>query len=268
MYIVHAHSVIVHGSIYLRMREDSTSTYISWAPMTYDGSKASRQGEARGNRTDQLRDRIEQAIISGEYPPGFRLEEPLLAQRYNVSRTPVREALMQLASAGLVEIRPRQGAIVASPTVQDILEMFEVMASLEGLCVELAARRITAEELAELEQVHERCGALAAAGDPDGYYAENRRFHEALYAASRNRFLEETTRSLRNRVAPYRRLQLRHRGRTQRSWAEHGAILEAIRSGDGPGARAAMMAHIAIQGDTFMDFLSSLPPAYIRLGAD
>lgn len=231
-------------------------------------SRPPRNGEARGNRTDHLRESIEQAIVSGEFPPGYRLEEALLAQRFNVSRTPVREALMQLASTGLVEIRPRQGAVVASLTVQDIMQMFEVMAALEGLCVELAARRMTSGELAELERLHVNCHALAAAGDPDGYYEENRRFHEAIYTASRNSFLEETTRSIRNRVAPYRRLQLRHRGRTQKSWAEHDAIVQAIRAGDGPAARAAMTAHISVQGDTFMDFLSTLPPAYIRMGAD
>jgi len=242
----------------------------TWPPPTATGwimtdSTHDQIDEPRGNRTDRLRERIEQAIVSGEYPPGYRLEETLLAQRFNVSRTPVREALMQLASVGLVEIRPRQGAVVASLTVQDILEMFEVMAELEALCVELAARRITAEELGELERLHASCRRLAEAQDPDAYYPENRRFHEAIYAASRNRFLEEQTRTIRNRVAPYRRLQLRHRGRLMKSWNEHDAILRAIKAGDGKAAREAMRGHVSVQGDTFMDFVSTLPPAYIRM---
>ena len=119
------------------------------------------RSEPRQNRADQLRDLIEEDIASGRLPPGSRLEESALAERFNVSRTPVREALAQLASAGLVEMRPRQGAVVAVLSLDNIIEMFEVMADLEALCAELCARRMTPEEQARLQAAHERCAAVS-----------------------------------------------------------------------------------------------------------
>ncbi len=216
------------------------------------------RAEPRQNRADQLRDLIEEDIASGRLPPGSRLEESALAERFSVSRTPVREALAQLASAGLVEMRPRQGAVVATLSVESIVEMFEVMANLESLCAELCARRMTAADHANLFALHERCKAVSENGDVEAYYQANREFHDAIYVGSHNRHLEEMTRGLRNRVSSYRRLQLRHPGRMRRSWAEHDAIVQAIVAGDSDAARDITKRHIAIQGDTFTDFLAAL----------
>lgn len=214
--------------------------------------------EGRQNRADQLRVLIEEDIASGRLPPGSRLEESALAERFSVSRTPVREALAQLASAGLVEMRPRQGAVVATLGLEDIVEMFEVMANLESLCAELCARRMSADDHAGLLVLHRRCEEVIETGDTDAYYEANRRFHEAIYAGSHNRHLEEMTRSLRNRVAAYRRIQLRHPGRLRSSWREHDAIVQAILTGDPERARDLTKGHIAIQGDTFTDFMALL----------
>ncbi|MFD1625553.1 GntR family transcriptional regulator [Azospirillum griseum] len=219
------------------------------------------RSEPRQNRADQLRDLIEEDIASGRLAPGSRLEESALAERFNVSRTPVREALAQLASAGLVEMRPRQGAVVAVLSLDNIIEMFEVMADLEALCAELCARRMTPEEQARLQAAHERCGAVSDNGDVEAYYQANREFHDIIYIGSHNRHLEEMTRALRNRVSSYRRLQLRHPGRMRRSWAEHDAIVRAIIAGDPAAARDITKRHIAIQGDTFTDFLAALREA-------
>src|SRR5688500_16243064 len=90
-------------------------------------------------RADRLRDQLEQEIVTGILRPGERLDEQGLAARFGVSRTPIREALMQLASAGLVELQARRGAFVASMSLKDVLERFEVMATLEGMCGALAA---------------------------------------------------------------------------------------------------------------------------------
>src|SRR4029453_2541526 len=96
-------------------------------------------------RAEALRDEIEQDIVTGRLKPGERLDEQSLAARFAVSRTPIREALMQLASTGLVSLQPRRGAFVASLSFKDVIERFEVMAALEGMCGSLAARRITPE---------------------------------------------------------------------------------------------------------------------------
>ena len=99
---------------------------------------------------DQLRESIEEAIATGDLPPGARLDEAELIARFDVSRTPVREALLQLAAAGMVEMRPRHGAVVAKISLPRLIEMFEVMAELEAMSSRLAARRMDAQELEAL----------------------------------------------------------------------------------------------------------------------
>jgi DNA-binding GntR family transcriptional regulator len=113
-------------------------------------------------RADALRDQLEQDIVTGTLRPGERLDEQGLAARFGVSRTPIREALMQLATAGLVTLRQRRGAFVASLSLKEIIERFEVMAALEGACGALAARRITDGERRELLEAHEACRGEAA----------------------------------------------------------------------------------------------------------
>ena len=211
-----------------------------------------------------LRDRLEEEILSGQRAPGSRLDESKLALHFGVSRTPVREALRELAAADLVVLRPRQGAVVATVTVTQLLHMFEVMAELESFCARLAARRMTAEERRRLSAVHEDCRTLAEQGEAHAYYDANRRFHEVIYAGSHNSYLEEATSGMRNRLSPYRRFQLHHPGRTMKSWNEHRAVVEAILGGDAEGAAAAMSHHVTIQGDVFTDLISALPESYVH----
>ena len=116
-------------------------------------------------------------------PPGERLDETVLATRFGVSRTPVREALMQLDAIGLIEIRPRRGAIVIDPGPHRVFEMFEVMAELEGLAGSLAARRLDKASREAITATHGRCEQSAGAGDSDAYYYDNEEFHKAIYAA-------------------------------------------------------------------------------------
>jgi DNA-binding GntR family transcriptional regulator len=206
----------------------------------------------------RLRDLIEQAILVGDFPPGEKLEEVALAQRFGVSRTPVREALHQLSAAGLVDSRPRRGAFVASVTPERLIEMFEVMAELEAYAAKLAARRLTPEAEAEIVEAHRACKA-ALGKDPDAYYYENERFHFAIFHASRNGFLIEQASALHRRLKPYRRLQLRVRNRVAASFAEHEAIVAAIRSGKAKKAATLIRDHIAVQGERFADLMASLP---------
>jgi DNA-binding GntR family transcriptional regulator len=211
-----------------------------------------------------LRDRLEQEILSGQRAPGSRLDESKLAQHFGVSRTPVREALRELAAADLIVLRPRQGAVVATVTVTQLLHMFEVMAELESFCAKLAARRMSTEERGHLAKTHDRCRTLAERGEAHAYYDANRSFHEVVYAGSHNTFLEETTRNMRNRLSPYRRFQLHHPGRTLKSWKEHQAVVDAIVSGDAEAAATAMSHHVTIQGDVFTDLISALPASYVH----
>jgi DNA-binding GntR family transcriptional regulator len=219
--------------------------------------------EQHVRRADALRDQLEQDIVTGVLRPGERLDEQSLAVRFGVSRTPIREALMQLASAGLVRLQPRRGAFVASLSLQEVIERFEVMAALEGACGALAARRLTEEERQLLLAAHQACVREAPSGDTDAYYYANERFHQVLYAACHNRYLADQARQLHDRLKPYRRLQLRARSRVASSLAEHDAVVEAILAGDGERAERALKDHILIQGDRLGDFIASFGAAAV-----
>lgn len=204
-----------------------------------------------------LRDRIEEAIVSGTFKPGDRLEEQSLAELYGVSRTPVREALRQLQEAGLVEVKPRRGAAVTVVGPADLIYMFEVMGGLEAMAGKLAARRLDEVSKRELLSCHEACRAAATQGS-DAYYYENERFHMAIYRASGNPFLEEQARALHRRLKPYRRIQLRSLNRIEQSFAEHDRIVNAIVRGNSSEAEQALWDHITIQADRFHDFVAGL----------
>ncbi|MCB1520904.1 MAG: GntR family transcriptional regulator [Hyphomicrobiaceae bacterium] len=207
---------------------------------------------------------LEDDIATGRLAPGARLDEISLAERFGVSRTPIREALQQLAAAGLVELRPYRGAVVSSPDPRRLMEMFEVMAELEAMCGRLAARRLISEREAELNASLAACDRAAAAGDPDGYYLENERFHGVIYAASGNTFLAEQALLLHRRLAPFRRLQLRVRHRLQSSQREHAAIVGAIAAGDEDRAADLLRAHVVVQGERFADLIASLASAVVK----
>jgi DNA-binding GntR family transcriptional regulator len=209
------------------------------------------------NSGPSLRDRIEEAIVSGHFQPGDRLEEVTLAEQYGVSRTPVREALRQLQEAGLIEIRPRRGAAVSVVTPTHLIHMFEVMGGLEGIAGRLAARRLDEKSKQEILEIHEAC-RIAVKDGSDAYYYENERFHMAIYRASANPFLEEQARALHRRLKPYRRIQLRSLNRIEHSFAEHERIVKALLSGDSQEAEQALWDHVTIQADRFHDFLAGL----------
>ena len=207
----------------------------------------------------RLRDALEEEIADGTFRPGERLDESLLAARYGVSRTPIREALMQLAAIGLVVARPRRGSVVASLTAEELVEMFEVMAELEGMAGRLAARRCADEDRARLLAAHELCRRAAETDDADAYYYENEKFHDAIYAASHNTFLYQECAALHRRLKPYRRLQLRVANRIATSFGEHDAIVAAIVERDAARAQKLLRDHVVVQGDRFADLIASLP---------
>jgi DNA-binding GntR family transcriptional regulator len=209
-------------------------------------------------RSEELREVIEERIATGVYAPGIRLDESELAEEFGVSRTPVREALIQLASGGLIDLRPRRGAVVAQIDPQRLVEMFEVMAELEAMCGRLAARRLSPDEETALKAAHAAAEGAVNAGDPDQYYYLNETFHQIICEASHNGFLAEQSATLRRRLRPYRRLQLRVRDRVRTSFSEHTGIIAAILEGDGDRAAALMRQHVTVQGERFADLIASL----------
>ncbi|MEW9920925.1 GntR family transcriptional regulator [Marimonas sp. MJW-29] len=212
-------------------------------------------------RSDLIADALEALILEGGFADGERLDEQQLAQRFDVSRTPLREAFQRLALSGLVEQIPRRGVFVRQPGPVEMMEMFEVMAELEAACARLAAARISEEALQNLHATNERCNAAVEARDHDGYYRENERFHAILYQQSGNGFLEQECQRLHKLLHPFRRLQLRLRGRLRQSMAEHEEIVSALEAGDGHRAAEAMRAHVAVQGEKFHHLVASLKHA-------
>ncbi|MBW8635935.1 GntR family transcriptional regulator [Hoeflea sp. WL0058] len=210
---------------------------------------------------DRIREELEQSIIGGAFADGERLDEVSLSEQFNVSRTPVREALHALSASGLVEQLPRRGAFVRYPSFRRTIEMFEVMAELEGMCGRLAARRMTDSGIVAIEKAMQGCEAAHLAGDTDQYYRENETFHHLIYAASGNTFLSGEASKLHRRLRPFRRLQLRVRNRMRQSLNEHRDIVEAIRSGDADLTGRLMHDHVAIQGEKFNDLMASYDEA-------
>lgn len=205
----------------------------------------------RKTLAEELRLQLADEIIGGILEPGAALDEMNLARRFRVSRTPVREAIRQLAASGLVEARAHRGALVARPTTDRLLGMFEAMAELEALCAGLSAERMTGAERRALELSHEQLRALIQVGDPQSFHEANEAFHGAIYAGTHNGYLAEMTLATRARVQPFRRAQFRNLGRLAKSHMEHDRVVVAIMRGDRDGAGAAMRAHIMTVREEF-----------------
>ncbi|MEX5563866.1 GntR family transcriptional regulator [Pseudophaeobacter sp. 1A16562] len=212
-------------------------------------------------RADSIAEELEELIFDGTFADGDRLDEVRLAEQFGVSRTPLREAFQRLALSGLVQLIPRRGAFVRQPGPVELMEMFEVMAELEAVCGRLAAKRISDQALDELNDANAKCQAAVDAQDSDAYYVENERFHRILYRESGNGFLEQEACKLHKRLKPFRRQQLRFRGRLAQSMDEHKAVVQALVRGDGEAAADALRDHVAVQGEKFHTLMASLKSA-------
>jgi DNA-binding GntR family transcriptional regulator len=205
-----------------------------------------------------IRQQIADDILRGIYPPGMRLDEQGLAKRFNLSRTPVREALRQLTSTGLVEMRPRRGVIVSLPSDTALAEMFEVMGELEASCARLAAQRMSPAERVRLELVHRRSWEAVRGNDRESYRTLNFEFHDVIYAGAHNDFLSTTTAGIRQRIAPFRRAQFAVQDRLAKSYEEHDAVVRAVLSGDGETASEVMRTHVNVVHVASSDYVHEL----------
>lgn len=208
--------------------------------------------------SDELKDTLEDLIVSGVLKPGTRLDEAELAERFKVSRTPVREALKALAATGLVDLRNRQGVCVVRISLPMLIEMFQMMAVMEGLCAKFAARRATEPQKLRMSELHDDLTKILASGDHSRFYDVNQDFHDALYEASNTHYLAEQTRALRKRVRVYRRYVTFQPGRMTATIGEHGAILDAIRRNDPAAAFAAAIDHVSLLEDDIVDLIAAL----------
>jgi DNA-binding GntR family transcriptional regulator len=205
-----------------------------------------------------VRAQIERDIVEGVLVPGQKLDEAVIAERFNVSRTPVREALRSLAATGLVQLQPRVGAVVARPTVAEVMDLFEVVAELEGLAARMACQRMDAGDERAILDAHAACTVAAASDDAAGYYAVNGRFHRAIWTAAGNRVLLRQIEELDKRLSPYRRFITFRPGRKDTAVKEHEGIARAIADRDGERAARAMRDHVRVLADDVFALVKSL----------
>ena len=211
--------------------------------------------------SDKIRTEVENAIKEGVLLPGDSIDEAELASQHQVSRTPIREALIQLQAQGLLTSLPRGGMIVAKMDLQQLLSLWELLAELEGVTVRLACQRMTPDELKALVQLHEQSRAVVDADDIAGWQESNLRFHELIYRAARNPYLRQEVLRMRTRTGYYRRHAFGALGQIKSSFEQHRQIVDAFQSANAEAASAAMIAHMRPARDAkgLTDFIVNLP---------
>ena len=208
--------------------------------------------------TERLASAIADGILDGTLRPGERLDELTLAHQHGVSRTPVREALRQLTTSGLIDMRPRRGAVVSQATREQIESLFVAMAEMEATCARLCALSMTPVERRRLQARQERMLALAEAGSPDAYSDANIAFHQAIIHLSGSHLMGKTIENLFVHVRAIRRMTISQEDRASRSIADHMRIIEALESRDTELAENLVRQHsldLAAHVDKHCDFL-------------
>ena len=185
---------------------------------------------------EKILETIRDAILKGNLKPGERVSEPELAERFGISRTPIREAFRQLESEGYLEVIPRKGAVVASLSERDIEEFYAIKSILEGYAARMAAENLTARDIERLETINARLQEIAEEGDVKNFFRVHNEFHELFIKASGNEKLHELINQLVLKFNRLRLASLSQPGRMQISVQEHKKIIQAFKQHDGERA--------------------------------
>ena len=232
-----------------------------------NGARAPRSAAARrklplGERATEA---LRRAILSGRYRPGERLVEDRLSVELGISRVPIREALRTLAGDGLVEVRPRRGATVATISPSTAQDLIEVRAALEGLNARLAARHPQPKIIAELNRVLAAGNAAAARHNVADLVRLNAAFHDKLAEAGRNTILWDIMRTLRERTGLVFARNTAARAGTD--WSEHAQILAAVIDGDEELAALLSTRHVRRAGEAAVAAATPAVDAGAAVGA-
>lgn len=196
--------------------------------------------------SDGICHQLVEDIITGRISPGQKLEEQTIAKRFDVSRTPVRDAFRQLVGTGLATSRPHHGVTVANLRLDQINDMYEGLGELEALCCRYCALRMSVLERKQLEEIHKESRPDSKANNLEDYSEHNERFHRSIYEGSHNETLAEMAMTLRRKLAPFRRPVFFHGAdRIVKSFEEHQAIVDAILASDAETAFQSMLSHVA-----------------------
>ena len=224
-----------------------------------DAAVPSDDARPRGGRANEIRNALQEEIESGKLPPGSPLDESALAARFQVSRTPVREALQQLAARDLVRIAPRQGMSVARLSISQVRAIMETIGELEGVCARLAARRVDDALRTQLDAALQQCQDAAIQGGTDEYAQANSAFHEVIYVGSRNPSLADLIRHARRQIYRYRLRDFVTKAQINKSMQDHLKVARAIQDGDEAAATHQMMLHVPSGSTGFSEFLARMP---------
>jgi DNA-binding GntR family transcriptional regulator len=218
--------------------------------------------------TDRVRSELESRIVSGTLPPGITLDEAQLGQMFDVSRTPVREALLQLSAEGFVRIVPRAGIYVVQLSAGELAEMFETLAYAEGLCARLASQRITAAQIRRLGQLQKKGRQAQEDQDLDAFAQYNLEFHDYIHGCCGNRYLRAQILHIRKRTNPYRRQQDELSADwASQAWQEHELLFQALSDRDEDAAMMAAAGHINARTHSFLE-LAAASPEHLFFGSD
>ena len=207
---------------------------------------------------DKLISDIRKEVSSGILKPGDQLEVNALAERFGVSRTPIREAIRTLVESGVLETRPRKGSFVRVLSAKQLLDLFQVAAELEGMACRLAALSLTKENVEAIEGGLAKCIQAAEVQNNAEYAMANLDFHTAIHNASGNDWLIEQLRQLQINLNSYRTMPYEIRDRLKKSTDEHKIICDAILSGDGEHACNLMRDHMMLQGKRLPSIITTL----------
>lgn len=227
-----------------------------------DEDTAGEETRPRGGRATEIRSALQEEIENGSLPPGAPLDERALAARFQVSRTPVREALQQLAARDLVRIAPRQGMSVARLSINQVRAIMESVGELEALSAKMAARRVDDVLRKALDDAIQRCQDAAVQGGAAEYAIANTFFHETIYAGSRNPYLAELIRNARRHIQRYRLKDFNTKAQISKSLQDHLRIARAIQDGDEALAAQTMLLHVPSGSTGFSEFLARMPMSF------
>jgi DNA-binding GntR family transcriptional regulator len=199
--------------------------------------------------------RLRDMIVEGVLTPGTRLNERMLCEQLNVSRTPLREAFKTLAVEGLIVLQPNRGAVVAQMSVGEIEQTFEVMGALESLSGELACARATDAEIAEVRALHFEMLAAHARRDLPSYYKLNHTIHDRINAMARNTVLTETYQQINARIQSLRFRSNFNQDKWDAAVREHGLMQEALERRDGEALRLVLQQHLRNKRDAVIAVL-------------
>lgn len=221
-------------------------------------SSALKQPIVRQSLHEELVGLVRELIVDGDLPPGIKIPEKELCERFGVSRTPLREALKVLASEGLVTLTPNRGAAASLITIEDLEEVFPVMGALEALAGELACQQMTAREVASVRSLHDRMMEHYRQEQLKPYFQLNQSIHEAILAGSRNNSLITMYRSLAGRVRRARYFANMSRKRWAQAAEEHEEIIAALEARDGSLLADILKRHLQNKFETVSQQLAEM----------